>query len=304
MQSILNDFDFCVVDLETTGLNPNNGSSVIEVGGVRISDGHIAESFGQLADPGHSIPEHITRITGIQNEDLRGVPSTEAVLNDFLDFAEDSILIAHNARFDLSFLRTYAPGPVDHDYIDTLRLARQLLDADKNSLTDLARKFNLSLENAHRAQEDARATAELFLRLTECIQQPEDYFRCKLPERILDKAPVDVPEPGVSFGDSDSIPEDPPLSWILYGLYELDTTLGVNKLAKILSGSNSQEVSDYQQLRSYGILSRYTQKKLKESIEGAIQAGHVQRSENRYPVLNLTKEGINELKRQPTTDFS
>lgn len=302
MQSILNDFEFCVVDLETTGLDPENGSGIIEVGGVRISDGTLRETYGQLADPGHSVPEHITRITGIRNEDLTGAPSSETVLDEFLEFAEDTILIAHNARFDLSFLKAYAPAPVNHEYIDTLRLARQLLNADKNSLGYLAKKFNLNLENAHRARDDAQATAELFLKLTERIQHPEDYFRCKLPKPILEQAPVNVPEPNVTFSESDPLPEEPPLTWILYGLYELDTTLGVNKLAKILSGSNSQEVSDYQELQSYGVLSRYTQKELKNAIEGAMGAGYVQQSGERYPVLNLTQEGIEELKKEPTTE--
>ncbi len=301
MQKILEQFDFCVVDLETTGLSPEDGSGIIEVGGVIIRDGVIADSFGQLSDPGHAIPKNITRITGIRNEDLHGAPATEPVLDDFLNFAENTILIAHNARFDLSFLRTYAPRPVDHDYIDTLRLARQLLNTDKNSLGYLAKKFDLPLENAHRAEDDARATAELFLRLAERIQQPEDYFRCKLPKRILEEAPFEVPEPQVTLGSSGPLPEEPPLSWILYGLYELDTTLGVNKLAKILSGSNSQEVSDYQELQSYGVLSRYTQKGLKGAIEESIREGYVQQSGDRYPVLNLTQKGINKLKKESKT---
>lgn len=295
MKDLLPDFSFCVVDLETTGLNPDKGSGIIEVGGVLIEDGQIGDTFEEFTNPGHSIPEEITRITGISDEDVRDAPPTESVLHEFLDFIEDTILIAHNARFDLSFLHTYSPEPIDHDYIDTLRLARQLLDTEKNSLGYLADRFDLSLENAHRATDDALATAELFLILTERITRPADYFRCKLPRPIIEQAPVNVPEPSIDFDDT-SVAKDPPREWILYGLYELDSSLGVNKMAKILSGSNSQAVEKYDSLESYGKLHSFTQDEIRSAIEGALEDGEVQQSGERYPVLNLTDRGIERLK--------
>ena len=270
MKNLLPEFSFCVVDLETTGLSPDKGSGIIEVGGVLIEEGRIGDTFEQFTDPGHSIPEEITQITGITNDDIQGAPPTESVLDDFMDFIEDTILIAHNARFDLSFLHTYSPRTIDHDYIDTLRLARQLLDTDKNSLGYLAEQFDLSLENAHRATDDALATAELFLMLTEEIQEPADYFRCKLPGPIMEKAPVNVPEPSVDFSQKND-PGTPPREWILYGLYELDSSLGVTKMAKILSGSNSQAVEKYDSLQSYGKLETFTQDEIRRAIEEAIE---------------------------------
>jgi DNA polymerase III epsilon subunit family exonuclease len=300
LRKLLPEFEFCVVDLETTGLYPENGSGIIEVGGVKIIDGKIADTFEKLANPGHAIPEEISEITGLTNDDIKDAESTSIVLDEFFDFIGDSIYIAHNARFDLSFLRSYRSEPLQPFYIDTLRMARQLLSTEKHSLDHLADRLNLSLNNHHRAGDDARATAELFLQLTDQISSPEDYFRCKLPKPILEKAPVRVPEPDFGLFEGDPIPDVPPTEWILFGLYELDTTLGVNKLAKILSGSESQAVSEYDSLDSYGKLSSYTQQDIKDAIEKALEEGFVAQSGEQYPVLNLTDKGINRLRNTAT----
>lgn len=291
MKPLLPNFEFCVLDLETTGLSPTNGSGIIEVAGVKIEDGEVTQRFEKLANPGHSIPEEITEITGLDDSHIIDAPRTDKVLEEFLDFIEESILVAHNARFDLSFLKEHSDDPVNHPYIDTLRMARQLLSLQKHSLTYLAGELDLPHSNPHRAGDDAMATTELFFELTEQITRPKDYFRCNLPERILEEAPFDVPRP--EPGDySEDPPEQPPTEEILFGLYELDTTLGINKLARILSGSNSQSVDKYVSLDSYGQLSNYTQEEIKSAIDQTLEEGYVERSGDQYPVLNLTDSGL------------
>lgn len=281
-----------MVDLETTGLDPTKGSGIIEVAGIRIENGKIEDSYTQLVNPGHTIPEKITRITGLTDRDVRDAPSPERVLEDFLEFRGGAILIAHNARFDLAFLQEFSPQPFDPEYVDTLRLARQLLNTEKHSLNFLAEQFELTRDNPHRAFDDAHATAELFLKLTERITDAVDYVRCGLPEKIMKEAPVNLPKFQLDHGKMSPSTEKPPIEWILYGLWELNTTLGVNKMAQILSGSESKSVQSYRDLQSFGRLSAFTQAEIKKTIREAINRDYIQQSGHPYPVLNLTKRGI------------
>ncbi len=216
-------------------------------------------------------------------------------MEEFFEFAGDSIYVAHNARFDLSFLRAYSHEPLEPCYIDTLSMARQLLDTEKHSLDYLVDHFDLSRSNPHRAGEDASATAELFLLLTKLFVSPEDYFRCQLPQPILEQAPVPLPEPDFGSREEEILQEVTLTDGILFGLSELDTRLGVNKLAKILSGSEGKSVRKYTSLDFHGIFSSYRQKDIKEAIEKTIEEGLVVREGEQYPVLNLTDRGIQHL---------
>lgn len=296
MKDLLSRFDFCVFDLETTGLKPGENCGIIEVGAVKIRGDSDDVTFQSLADPGHSVPPEITEITGITDEDIAGSSRSEDVVGDFLDFAGDSILIAHNAPFDLSFLEYSAPDPIEHDHIDTLRLSRQLISAESHSLSNLVETLGLSLERAHRALDDALATRDLFLHLSEQISKPEDYLRCNLPPRILEVAPVDVSSPGKPNGYLNNRQSSDPLAWILYALYELDSRIGVTKLAQILTGSSSRNVESYTTLDSYGQLADYTQSELKDAIKEALSEGYVEQTGDPYPVLNLTDRGIGHLR--------
>lgn len=184
MNPVFADFSFCVFDLETTGLDPGEGHKPIEIGGVRLEDGRVVDEFESFVDPGRSIPEEITSLTGIRDEDVRGASSPAGVLDRFLDFAGDDVLVAHNIDFDLEFLRAYAPGRIGNDTIDTLRMARKLLPVTSHSLDYLVKEYGLNREKGHRARDDAAATAELFDRLTERVTGYDDYGRCGIPERI------------------------------------------------------------------------------------------------------------------------
>ncbi|MFB6347024.1 MAG: exonuclease domain-containing protein [bacterium] len=294
MKDLLPRFDFCVFDLETTGLEPDENTGIIEVGSVKLKGGQQEETFQSLADPGHSIPENITEITGLSDQDIQGAPAVDTVLSRFMEFAEGSILIAHNARFDLSFLNYFSSDPVNFDYIDTLRLSRQLINAESHSLSSLSEDLGLTLNRAHRALEDALAAKELFLHLSDKISRPEDYFRCNLPDPILNAASVDVPVT-VLPEDSASDPKYGVRDWILLSLHELDTSIGVSKLAKILCGSNSNDIQKYTDVAAYGRLQSRTQSEVKTAIKKAVGEGYVERSGEPYPVLSLTDKGIRHL---------
>ena len=165
---------FTVVDLETTGGTPGF-TKITEIGAVRVEGGRPAATFSQLVDPRQPVPAKITEITGISAAMLAGQPPIEEVLPRFLEFSADSVLVAHNARFDLGFLdyelsmlmrRTF-PRPT----LDTLRLARRLLAPMRCSLAALAERFDTEVKPRHRALDDALATAEILLILLARVQE-------------------------------------------------------------------------------------------------------------------------------------
>jgi len=165
---------FTVVDLETTGATPGF-AKITEIGAVRVEGGRVVDQFSQLVDPRCSIPPVIVNITGITPAMLAGKPPIEAVLPAFVRFCKDSVMVAHNARFDLAFLdyelgilsgRTF-PRPV----LDTLRLARRLAPRQRSSLSALSERYCTAAKPCHRALDDALATAELLLLFLSRLQE-------------------------------------------------------------------------------------------------------------------------------------
>lgn len=159
--------EFIVFDIETLGLNAHK-NEIIEIGAVRIKSGRIAERFGQLIDPEKKVPAHITNITKITDEMLKGMPKIDKVIKDFVEFIGDSTLVAHNAPFDIGFIKRdikkYLGKKLENPVIDTLQMARDLYPEQKKyGLSDMNRFLGLSLENHHRAVDDAQATANMFL---------------------------------------------------------------------------------------------------------------------------------------------
>ena len=175
-QSLI-DTTFVVVDLETTGGAPHLGAAITEIGAIKVKGGVTLQEFSSLINPGHTVPSYITALTGITDEMLFQSPSIEQVLPDFLDFlgsANQTVFVAHNAPFDLSFLtyaarlhgRTWPRYPV----LDTAILSRRLLDRDEVPncrLSTLAAYFETETTPNHRALDDARATLTIFYRLLE-----------------------------------------------------------------------------------------------------------------------------------------
>ncbi len=162
----LSEVVFTVVDLETTGGTPGL-AKITEVGAVRVEGGAQTATFSSLVDPRVHIPAMITRLTGIDDGTVAGAPPIETVLPRFVEFAEGTVLVAHNARFDLGFL-DYELGRLcrqsfQRPVLDTLRLARKLCPQQRCSLAALAERFDTAVKPGHRALKDAQATAELLL---------------------------------------------------------------------------------------------------------------------------------------------
>lgn len=160
--------EYVVFDLETTGLEPER-CEIIEIGAVKIVNGEIVQTFSTLIRPSQDIPEEITNITGISNDMVVFAPALEEVLPDFYKFTRGTVLVAHNASFDTSFLRYHANKNrynFDNEVEDTLALARQKVKGLKNyKLKTLTEYFNIILVDAHRALNDTVATAKVFIEL-------------------------------------------------------------------------------------------------------------------------------------------
>ncbi|MEX2532796.1 MAG: DEDD exonuclease domain-containing protein [Nitriliruptoraceae bacterium] len=166
------DATFVVVDLETSGLDPQ-ASSITEIGAVKICGGEVVGEFASFIRIETPLPARITAITGITDAMLASAPPLESVLPQFLSFASTHPLIAHNVPFDVGFLRaavsrvygeTFAPQT-----LDTLRLARRLLGDEVRNfrLSTLAQRFQSPIAPDHRALTDARATVHVFHALVE-----------------------------------------------------------------------------------------------------------------------------------------
>lgn len=165
--------DFTVLDLETTGLNPRGGDRIIEIAGVKIVGGKIKEemNFVSFVNPGRKISPGAFLVNKISQQDLDSAPPIEEVLPAFLEFVGDSILIAHNAGFDISFLEAEKEacwGYVDiPESICTLRLSRGVSPNEYGHNLDIVAK-RLGIEGSamrHRALPDVMITAQAFLKM-------------------------------------------------------------------------------------------------------------------------------------------
>jgi len=169
------DTEFVVFDLETTGAKAPP-CRVTEIGAYRVKDGKITEEFQTLVNPETPIPPFISQLTGISNEMIRAAPKFREVANNFLDFIGDSVLVAHNAHFDMRFLnheigRVYADYRVANPSLCTVRLSRRLVPhVENHRLNTLADYYSVALINHHRASDDAHATAHIFLKLLAELQ--------------------------------------------------------------------------------------------------------------------------------------
>ncbi|MBI2193388.1 MAG: hypothetical protein HYU36_15545 [Planctomycetes bacterium] len=164
--------DFCVIDLETTGLDAER-DEIIEFGAVRVRGGKLVESFSELADPGRPIPAGVSHLTGIRDSDVRGRPCSRDVLQRFLSFlADEAIVVAHHASFEASFLKARGAAAGLGRLFDTLVLARILWpEMPHHDLQSLGQVLALSPKNAHRAAADAETTVQVWLAILRAARE-------------------------------------------------------------------------------------------------------------------------------------
>ena len=167
---------YVVFDTETTGLHPEAGDEIVSLAGVRIVNGRIltGESFNRVIDPGRTIPPASTRFHGITEDTVKDKPPIEVVLPQFRSFVGDAVLVAHNADFDLTFLRNKeAVSGVSFTMpvLDTLLLSAILHDyTGKHNLDVVAERFGIEVRERHTALGDALVTAGVFLRMIDVLE--------------------------------------------------------------------------------------------------------------------------------------
>ena len=166
--------DFVVFDIETTGFSPVE-NRIIEIGAVKVCGRQITDRFSTFVDPGVPIPFTIEKLTGINDSMVIGAEGIDKVLPRFLSFCEGCMLVAHNAEFDMSFIKENCDRQgIGHDftYVDTVGMARVMMPSQsKHTLDAVAKALGVSLLNHHRAVDDAEATAEIFIKLVAMMEK-------------------------------------------------------------------------------------------------------------------------------------
>jgi len=167
------DDTYVVFDIETTGFIPGK-NRITEIGAIKIKAGEIIDRFETFVNPEIAIPQQIVELTGITDEMVRHAPKIESAIKAFLSFAGDSVLVAHNATFDTSFINYFASQlglAVAHTVLDTLGLSRLLLtQLSRHKLNQVAEYLEVELKNHHRAIDDAMATAQIFIKLSQKLK--------------------------------------------------------------------------------------------------------------------------------------
>ncbi|WP_282919937.1 PolC-type DNA polymerase III [Ignavigranum ruoffiae] len=174
----LKEATYVVFDLETTGLSAVY-DSIIEIGAVKMHQGQVIDRFESFMDPGHPLSAFTTELTGISDADVQGAPDVETVLKQFWEFCQGSILVAHNASFDMGFInhvyKQMGKGPIPCPTIDTLELSRLVNpDLRAHGLKVLTKRYQINLEQHHRAVYDSEATGYLLFKL---LAQAEEQFQ-------------------------------------------------------------------------------------------------------------------------------
>lgn len=155
---------FVAVDLETTGFS-NDQNDIIEIAALKIKDGQIVDKFETLVNVGYGLKSEISELTGITDSMLENAPSIYAVIPKFENFAKDSLLLAHNASFDVDFLycayKKVLDKPLTNDYVDTISVARRVFTGSR-TLSAMCKYLGVTNKSAHRAASDIAATVECY----------------------------------------------------------------------------------------------------------------------------------------------
>jgi DNA polymerase III epsilon subunit family exonuclease len=163
--------DYVVIDIETTGLYPRK-NKIIELSALKVRNDAIVDQFTTLCHPGTKISPSVTNLTSITNDMVKDAPKINEVLESYVSFIGDDIVIGHNANFDINFIYANCikllEKPFSNNFIDTLKLSREACtDLRHHRLSDMVKHYNITTERLHRSLNDCHATHQVYLKLKE-----------------------------------------------------------------------------------------------------------------------------------------
>lgn len=170
--------DYIVLDLETTGLDPQF-DEIIEIAAIKFVNGNKVSEYTTLIKPDNKIDGYIEQLTGITNEMVKDAPKIKNVLPELIQYIGDSVVIAHNANFDINFIydncKNYLNQAFQNNFIDTMRISRRLFKDIRHRLKDLAKEFNIPIDVLHRAKSDCDITQKIYQYMkNHCIENNID----------------------------------------------------------------------------------------------------------------------------------
>src|SRR5574344_1094675 len=190
------DTTYVVFDTETTGFNAGGADQMIEIGAVKLLHGEIIDRFDELINPGRHIPDKITELTNITDDMVKDASNEEDVTKRFLEWSSDAPMIAHNAKFDISFIemamKKYNLGPFNNTVIDTLELSRAFdREHNKHSLSALVKRYDVPFDEEahHRADYDAEGTALVYHKIMKRLID-QNYHLISDLEKLVDKKDI------------------------------------------------------------------------------------------------------------------
>ena len=180
----LDDLDYAIVDIETTGLDFLK-NEITEIGAMRLKGKEVQEIFSTLVRPRNLISPEITKLTGIDNDMVKDFPPADKILPKFAEFVGSSILVAHNADFDIPFLKHYAKQSAHQELnnmsVCTVKLARRLLpNLVNHKLHSVASHFGFKVENRHRAMGDMELTYQIWVKFIDLLKEKGIHNRVDL----------------------------------------------------------------------------------------------------------------------------
>ena len=171
----IDDSEFVVLDVETTGLGAYLGDRICEIGAVKLQKDEEIGQFWTMIDPGRPISQGVFAVNGITPEMLMDAPASEAILPDLMEFIGNSVIVAYNAKFDMRFiqseLRTAGHEDLNNTVLDVMALAKRLMpDMGRFPLWNVAQRLGISFPHQHRSMYDVRATLRIFLRFLHVLK--------------------------------------------------------------------------------------------------------------------------------------
>lgn len=163
--------DYVLVDIETTGLSPQR-DDIIEIGAIKVKNNEVIDTYNTLINIGRNVPPYITKLTGITTDMIKsdGLETTE-VLQSFMEFAGNNIIVGHNVNFDINFIydkcERYLNKHLTNDFIDTMKIAKRLVETPNYKLGTLADYFQVDYNGAHRGLKDVEITYEVYNKMKE-----------------------------------------------------------------------------------------------------------------------------------------